>query len=73
MLWIEWENGVAYRRAYGAVMIEAWESEKETELVDLYWDENATGTDGPSATKDPILLSLHFCTETDREVAMAAK
>lgn len=35
VLWIEWENGVAYRQAYGAVTNEAWESEKETELVDL--------------------------------------
>ncbi|KAI4219275.1 MAG: hypothetical protein L6R36_008435 [Xanthoria steineri] len=35
VLWIAWENGVAYRRAYGAVTNEAWESEKETELVDL--------------------------------------
>ncbi|KAI4095893.1 MAG: hypothetical protein LQ339_007131 [Xanthoria mediterranea] len=35
VLWIEWENGVAYRQAFGAVTNEAWESEKETELGDL--------------------------------------
>ncbi|CAG8949490.1 hypothetical protein HYFRA_00007720 [Hymenoscyphus fraxineus] len=35
VLWIEWKDGVAYRRAGGAVTEEAWDSEKESELVDL--------------------------------------
>ncbi|KAL8757033.1 MAG: hypothetical protein Q9199_002510 [Rusavskia elegans] len=35
VLWIEWEDGVAYRQGCGAVTTEAWESEKETELVEL--------------------------------------
>ncbi|CAG8976499.1 hypothetical protein HYALB_00005996 [Hymenoscyphus albidus] len=35
VLWIEWKDGVAYRRAAGAVTEEAWDSEKESELVDL--------------------------------------
>ncbi|KAL8671139.1 MAG: hypothetical protein Q9168_004354 [Polycauliona sp. 1 TL-2023] len=35
VLWIEWEDGVAYRRASGVVTVEAWESEKEPKPVDL--------------------------------------
>ena len=35
VLWIEWKDGVAYRRACGVVTAEAWEREKEKELVDL--------------------------------------
>lgn len=35
VLWIEWEDGVAYRRACGVVNAEAWEREREKELVDL--------------------------------------
>jgi hypothetical protein len=35
VLWIEWENGVAYRRGAGAVTVEVWDVEKEAELVDL--------------------------------------
>ena len=35
VLWIEWKDGVAYRRGSGAVTTEAWEVEKEAELVDL--------------------------------------
>ncbi|KAL9114970.1 MAG: hypothetical protein Q9227_001213 [Pyrenula ochraceoflavens] len=35
VLWIEWKNGVAYRRGAGAVTVEAWEREKEDDLVDL--------------------------------------
>jgi hypothetical protein len=35
VLWIEWEDGIAYRRACGAVVAEAWEQEREPELVDL--------------------------------------
>lgn len=35
VLWIEWQNGVAYRKGSGAVTVEAWETEMEDELVDL--------------------------------------
>jgi hypothetical protein len=35
VLWIEWKDRVAYRRACGAVTAEAWEQEREKELVDL--------------------------------------
>jgi hypothetical protein len=35
VLWIEWQDGVAYRRACGVVTAEAWEQEREEELVDL--------------------------------------
>jgi hypothetical protein len=35
VLWIEWVDGVAYRKACGTVVAEAWEQEKEEELVDL--------------------------------------
>jgi hypothetical protein len=35
VLWIEWVDGVAYRRACGAVATEAWEQIREKELVDL--------------------------------------
>ncbi|KAH6851509.1 heterokaryon incompatibility protein-domain-containing protein [Alternaria rosae] len=35
VLWVEWEDGVAYRRACGVVTAEAWEREREKELVDL--------------------------------------
>jgi hypothetical protein len=35
VLWIEWIDGVAYRKASGAVAAEAWEQDKEEELVDL--------------------------------------
>ena len=34
-LWIEWKDGVAYRRGSGVVTVEAWETEMEEELVDL--------------------------------------
>jgi hypothetical protein len=35
VLWIEWEDGVAYRRANGCVLKNSWERLKEKELVDL--------------------------------------
>ena len=35
VLWIEWKDGVAYRRGSGAVTVEAWEVEMEEEPVDL--------------------------------------
>jgi hypothetical protein len=35
VLWIEWIDGVAYRKASGAVAAEAWEQDKEEDLVDL--------------------------------------
>ncbi|CAM1510137.1 Fc.00g004720.m01.CDS01 [Cosmosporella sp. VM-42] len=35
VLWIEWEDGVALRKAAGEVVVEAWEDLKEEELVDL--------------------------------------
>ena len=35
VLWIEWEDGVAYRRACGVVLAEIWERERKEELVDL--------------------------------------
>ncbi|KAA8627124.1 hypothetical protein PtrSN002B_004047 [Pyrenophora tritici-repentis] len=35
VLWIEWVDGVAYHKASGAVLAEAWELVKEKELVDL--------------------------------------
>jgi hypothetical protein len=35
VLWIEWVDGVAYRKACGGVAAELWEQEKEEELVDL--------------------------------------
>ena len=35
VLWIEWKDGVAYRRGSGAVTVEAWETEMEEDLVDL--------------------------------------
>jgi hypothetical protein len=35
VLGIEWVDGVAYRRACGAVAAELWEQEREEELVDL--------------------------------------
>ena len=35
VLWIEWKNGVAYRKGAGAVTVEAWAAEKEADLVDL--------------------------------------
>jgi hypothetical protein len=35
VLWIEWINGVAYRKASGAVAAEVWEQEVEKEPVDL--------------------------------------
>jgi hypothetical protein len=34
VLWIEWEEGIAYRKAYGRVMKSAWETQ-ELELIDL--------------------------------------
>ncbi|KAL8685053.1 MAG: hypothetical protein Q9218_008001 [Villophora microphyllina] len=35
VLWVEWEDGIAYRRGSGAVTVPAWEIEREEELVDL--------------------------------------
>jgi hypothetical protein len=35
VLWIEWENEVAYRRGDGVVTVEAWEEAREEELVEL--------------------------------------
>lgn len=35
VLWIEWVDGVAYRKASGAVVATAWEELREKELVDL--------------------------------------
>lgn len=35
VLWIEWKDGVASRKGSGAVTVEAWEAEKEVEVVDL--------------------------------------
>jgi hypothetical protein len=35
VLWKGWVDGVAYRRACGAVAAELWEQERENELVDL--------------------------------------
>jgi hypothetical protein len=34
VLWIEWEEGIAYRKAYGRVMKSAWEAQ-ELEWIDL--------------------------------------
>ncbi|KAI9663146.1 MAG: hypothetical protein M1821_008194 [Bathelium mastoideum] len=35
VLWIEWKNGVAFRKAAGAVTAKAWQREKQQDLVDL--------------------------------------
>ena len=35
VLWIEWKDGVAYRKGSGAVTVEAWETEMEEDLLDL--------------------------------------
>ncbi|KAF7872316.1 hypothetical protein EAF04_003240 [Stromatinia cepivora] len=35
VLWVEWENGTAYRRGVGCVLKEVWERKKEEALVDL--------------------------------------
>ncbi|KAF5869953.1 putative heterokaryon incompatibility protein [Botrytis fragariae] len=35
VLWVEWENGIAYRRGNGCVMKEVWERKREKELVEL--------------------------------------
>ncbi|KAI8939254.1 hypothetical protein NX059_005081 [Plenodomus lindquistii] len=35
VLWIEWVDGVAYRKASGTLLASAWEDLRETELVDL--------------------------------------
>lgn len=35
VLWIEWSNGVAYRKGVGRVVKEVWEDLKEDNLVDL--------------------------------------
>lgn len=35
VLWVEWEEGIAYRRGNGCVMKEAWEKLREKEPVDL--------------------------------------
>ncbi|KAF2848290.1 HET-domain-containing protein [Plenodomus tracheiphilus IPT5] len=35
VLWIEWKDGVAYRKASGAVLSSAWERLREKEPVDL--------------------------------------
>jgi hypothetical protein len=53
MLRIEWVDGFAYRKASGVVPAEAWEQEREEELVDLIlgwrtpehipWDINVAG------------------------------
>jgi hypothetical protein len=34
VLWVEWEEGIAYRKAYGRVMESAWEAQ-ELEWIDL--------------------------------------
>jgi hypothetical protein len=34
VLWVEWEEGIAYRKAYGRVMKSAWE-DQELEWIDL--------------------------------------
>ncbi|KAJ8071321.1 hypothetical protein OCU04_001656 [Sclerotinia nivalis] len=35
VLWVEWEDGTAYRRGSGYVLKEVWERKKEEALVDL--------------------------------------
>ncbi|TGO37936.1 hypothetical protein BHYA_0085g00130 [Botrytis hyacinthi] len=35
VLWVGWENGIAYRRGNGCVVKEVWEREREEELLDL--------------------------------------
>ncbi|KAF4973375.1 hypothetical protein FSARC_353 [Fusarium sarcochroum] len=35
VLWVEWENGVAYRRAYGFVLVDEWERLAEPSKVDI--------------------------------------
>ncbi|KAJ4129235.1 hypothetical protein NW768_007770 [Fusarium equiseti] len=35
VLWIEWDNGVAYRKAYGFVLEEEWDSVAESDRVDI--------------------------------------
>ena len=35
VLWIEWENGVAYRKGYGFVLEEEWDRVAETSRVDI--------------------------------------
>lgn len=35
VLWVEWENGIAYRRGNGCVVKEVWDREREEELLDL--------------------------------------
>lgn len=35
VLWIEWGAGVAYRKAAGFVLADAWEQHKEAEVVKL--------------------------------------
>jgi hypothetical protein len=32
VLWIEWENGIAYRKGLGRVLKEAWEREVKDEI-----------------------------------------
>jgi hypothetical protein len=34
VLWVEWEDGIAYRKAYGRVMKSAWEAQN-LESIDL--------------------------------------
>jgi hypothetical protein len=34
VLWVEWEDGIAYRKAYGRVMKSTWEAQ-ELEWIDL--------------------------------------
>ncbi|TGO64540.1 hypothetical protein BOTNAR_0087g00210 [Botryotinia narcissicola] len=35
VLWVHWENGIAYRRGSGCVAKEVWEREREREVLDL--------------------------------------
>ncbi|KAL8993206.1 MAG: hypothetical protein Q9169_006518 [Polycauliona sp. 2 TL-2023] len=35
VLWIEWEDGIAYRQGCGAVTVDAWERERDDDFVDL--------------------------------------
>ncbi|KAI1050774.1 hypothetical protein LB507_009333 [Fusarium sp. FIESC RH6] len=35
VLWIEWDSGVAYRKAYGFVLEEEWDSVAESDRVDI--------------------------------------
>jgi len=35
VLWVEWKEGIVYRRGNGCVLKEAWERSREKELVHL--------------------------------------